>query len=130
VAEHRRPGDVVLVNSSSNWGFGYYWTADQPERQSDSSNLQGYIVTYRRSSGIVVATDRTAKAIGTALDSALALARERHGRIWVVRTHVQPSEESAWQQDYAERNESPQAQLYPPAGTGGSLVASVQLLTP
>jgi hypothetical protein len=30
IAAHAAPGDVILVNLSSNWGFAYYWPAGRP----------------------------------------------------------------------------------------------------
>jgi hypothetical protein len=114
VAAHRRPGDIVLVNLSSNWGFGYYWPADAPQRRRNSIVVQGYIVSYPDSTGIIVAIDRTLPAIQTALDSALAAARADHGRIWLVRSHVVNLEPRWWVQALAADNLTP----VPVAGAG------------
>jgi uncharacterized membrane protein len=95
VLAHARPGDVILVNMSSSWSFGYYWPRGQPSRQPDSVVLQGYVAYFHGQPDIVVARNRDVGGIAAAL--ALARAREGScGRIWLIRSHMVPSEVAAW----------------------------------
>jgi hypothetical protein len=97
VAGHAAPGDVILVNLSSNWGFAYYWPRGQPARRADSVVLQGYEAYFPGQPDIVVARNRDAGAVDAALAQALARARQGScGRIWLIRTHVSPAEGAAW----------------------------------
>ena len=97
VAAHAAPGDVILVNLNSNWGFAYYWPVGQPARRADAVVLQGYEAYFADQPRIVVARNRDQAGVDRAL--AQALAQSRHpgcGRIWLVRTHVTTAEGRAW----------------------------------
>ncbi|HVB27043.1 MAG TPA: hypothetical protein VNE21_03920 [Mycobacteriales bacterium] len=98
VEAHRAPGDVVLMNLSANWGFGYYWRGAGPSLTPDSVVAQGYIVDYPVRDGIIVSRDRTAAAIGAALSEARSLAAARPGghRIWLVLSHDAGPESGVW----------------------------------
>ena len=97
VAAHAVHGDVILVNLNSSWGFAYYWPAGAPARRADAVVLQGYEPYFPGEPNIVVARDRNAAGVDAALAQALGLARQRAcGRIWLVRTHVHPTEQNAW----------------------------------
>jgi hypothetical protein len=109
ITAHRQPGDVVLVNLSGNWGFGYYWTPNSPSYRRSDAVVQGYVVDYPASDGIVIATDRTAVAVQQALAKATGLASRRHGRIWLIRTHIDAAESVAWSNSIAP--DRPQAVL-------------------
>ena len=95
VAAHAAPGDVILVNLSSNWGFAYYWPLGTPARRADPAVLQGYEAYFPGQPRIIVARDRDPAGVNAALS--LALAREHAcGRIWLVRTHLSAAERAAW----------------------------------
>jgi hypothetical protein len=88
---------VVLVNQNSSWGFAYYWTAGAPARRADAAVLQGYEPYFPSEPDIVVARNRNAAGVDAALAQALTLARRRAcGRIWLIRSHVNPTEQKAW----------------------------------
>jgi hypothetical protein len=90
-------GNVILVNMSSNWGFAYYWPIGDPARRPGNAVLQGYEAYFPDQPDIVVARNRDLAAIDTALERALALARQHAcSRIWVVRTHLLAQEKLAW----------------------------------
>jgi hypothetical protein len=96
VAAHRSAADVVLVNSNSNWGFGYYWHVDKPARRPDT-NVHNYLIAYPQNPQIVLASDRTPATVDAALVAAVHQARTRPGaKIWLVRTHVNGPEAAAW----------------------------------
>lgn len=94
VAAHAAPGDVILVNLSSNWGFAYYWAAGVPARRA-SAAAQGYEAYFPGDRDIVVARTRDSAGVGAALSQALSQHRAC-GRIWLIRTHVIATERQAW----------------------------------
>lgn len=102
VAAHRQPGDVVLVNLSGGYGFAYYWSADRPLFERGGVEATGWYVTYPASTDIVIAADRDAAAVNRSVQQAEALAGPT-GRIWLVRTHVNPPEAAAWHSALAGR---------------------------
>jgi hypothetical protein len=102
VFRHAAPGDVILVNAASNWGFAYYWPVGRPGRRPDPRDLQGYQAYFPGQPRIIVARDRDPASVSAALAQSLAqsVARARHGRcgrIWLVRTHQSRPEKAAWQ---------------------------------
>jgi hypothetical protein len=98
VAAHAVHGNVILVNLNSSWGFAYYWPAGAPARRADAVVLQGYEPYFPAEPDIVVARNRNSAGVDAALAQALTLARQHAcGRIWLVRTHVNPTERKAWQ---------------------------------
>jgi len=98
VAAHAVHGDVILVNLNSSWGFAYYWPAGAPARRADAVVLQGYEPYFPAEPDIVMARNRNSAGVDAALAQALTLARQHAcGRIWLVRTHVNPAEQKAWQ---------------------------------
>ncbi|HXW46046.1 MAG TPA: hypothetical protein VEL03_14730 [Streptosporangiaceae bacterium] len=97
VAAHAAPGDPIVVSSNSNWGFAYYWPRGQPAHRPDTANLQGYEAYFPGQPRIIVATNRDAAAIGTAMRQALAeVTPGTCARVWLVRTHVSTGERAAW----------------------------------
>ena len=108
VAAHAGSGDVILVNMSSNWGFAYYWPDGRPSPRPDRAVLQEYEAYFPGQPRIVVAFNRTPSSVSAALARAVARAhaQSRPGtcaRIWLVRTHGSPAEDTAWQAALAQR---------------------------
>ena len=89
IAAHLAPGDLVLVNMHSNWGFAYYWPIGSPAIQPVTSNLQRFITVFPDQPNIFVATDRTQQAVTDVVDrvAAAAALRGAHARIWFVHQH-------------------------------------------
>ena len=82
---------------NSNWGFAYYWPYGHPARRATNVVFQDYLAYFPDQPRIVVAPDRDLAGVRTGL--ATALARIRPGScatIWLVRSHVIPSEQAAW----------------------------------
>ncbi|WP_238013234.1 hypothetical protein KZZ52_28195 [Dactylosporangium sp. AC04546] len=100
VAGHRGPGDVVLVNMSGQYGFAYYWPANRPQFVRGGVQATGWYVRYRPEDRIIVAADRDHRGIVGALDEARRLAGPG-GRVWLVRSHVQPAEAALWHEALA-----------------------------
>ena len=110
VAAHAAPGDVILVNLSSNWGFAYYWPDGRPSIRPDAAVLQEYEAYFPDQPRIVVAFNRDRAGVSAALSRAVARAQARARarpdacvRIWLVRTHVSPGELTAWRGALARR---------------------------
>ncbi|MET7402729.1 hypothetical protein ABZS66_55535 [Dactylosporangium sp. NPDC005572] len=95
VAGHRGPGDVVLVNFSGQYGFAYYWDRDRPLLRRGGPMATGWYVEYPADARILIAGGRDAGAVGAAVSDAERLAGAC-GRIWLVRSHVNPDEADAW----------------------------------
>lgn len=94
VAAHEQPGDVIVVGFLSSWGFGYYWTKDQPVREPTTANLQGFVVGFPKRPGIVIVRDRTRSGVDAAMAQASAAA-SRVGpgaRVWLVHDHTTAAE--------------------------------------
>jgi hypothetical protein len=97
VAAHAAPGDVILVNLNSNWGFAYYWPTGTPARRADPADLQGYETYFPGQPRIIVARGRDFAGVNAALTLALARARQHAcSRIWLIRSHVLSAEQAAW----------------------------------
>ena len=97
VSQQRQPDDVILLNSASGYGFGYYWHHDTPQWSKLPGNGIGFAVTYPTSSGIVVASGRDDPTISQALDVAQRELQARGGtKIWLVWIHLSAAETRAW----------------------------------
>jgi hypothetical protein len=96
VSRNIRPGDVVLVSSSSNYGFAYYWPDGEVSVDERPYLGPGFLLSYPGDDDIVVADDRRREEIEPALRAAVDRARQASGRIWVVRTHMVGYERKAW----------------------------------
>jgi hypothetical protein len=110
VAKHAAADDVILVNLNSNWGFAYYWPYGQPARRLTTVVRQGYVAYFPGQPRIVVAPNRNLAGVATALREALS--RVRPGsceRIWLIRSHVIPSEAAAWKAALAAAHLTPVA---------------------
>jgi hypothetical protein len=96
VAAERRPGDVILVNFSGQYGFAYYWHHDRPVFRRGGPQATGWRVDYPGADRIVVAEGRDPESVARALSRARDLVGS--GRIWLVRSHVNADEAQAWRQ--------------------------------
>jgi hypothetical protein len=97
VFRHAAPGDVIVVNLDSTWGFGYYWPVGTPARRPDKAVLQGYVTYFPGQPRIIQAQNRDQAGVSATLAQALTRSRQ-HGcsRIWLVRTHLNAAERAAW----------------------------------
>lgn len=99
---HQQPGDVVIVDLTANFGFGYY-RGSAPLSITDGAGTTGtgFLVRYDNPAVVAMrARDRSAPA------DALRAAERRlgpHGRVFVVRSHLSPPEAAGWQQALAAR---------------------------
>jgi hypothetical protein len=111
VAEHRRPGDVILVSDLGNFGFAYYWPHGRVVLRRDDSGA-GF---RARVAGVdaVYARDRTYRAIRDALADAVRRWRgpAGGGRLFIVRTHLNAAEIAGWHRAFAEMRVAPERAL-------------------
>jgi hypothetical protein len=101
---HFRPGDVVIVSYAASYAFAYYYQPAQPSFPAgDGPN--GHVVAYPGAPWIVVMHQRQAVDVATALTAARARVAAEHngarGRIWIIRSHLAPTEIQAWHRDLA-----------------------------
>jgi hypothetical protein len=95
VAKTRTDRDVVLVNSSAAFGFGYYWPNGSIDFRSDTSG-QGFRPEVRGVDAVYV-RGRTYFDVRDGLRAAVARWRGVSGsRLFIVRTHLNGSEAAAW----------------------------------
>ena len=98
LSAHLKPGDVVLVNMASTWGFAYYWDKGTPAVEPVTTNLNGFVMVYPKQQNILVATDRSTAAVDAVMDDAVAAAQESgpDARIWFIYQHTIPAELQAY----------------------------------
>jgi hypothetical protein len=99
---HRGPADSILINLSGQYGFAYYWSADQPRAYRGGPQATGWNLDYPAADRIVIAADRDWTSIARAV-AAADRATGPGGHIWLVRTHVNADEELAWREVLAGR---------------------------
>jgi hypothetical protein len=101
VADRRTDRDVVLVNSSGTFGLGYYWPKGSIDFRKDTSG-QGFRPEVRGLHAIY-AHGRTYADVLHALRTAVTRWRSEGSasRLFIVRTHVSPSETAAWKRAFA-----------------------------
>ena len=89
IAAHLRPGDVVVVNMLSNWGFAYYWPGGTVDYRRVTTNLPQFLAEIPEQPNILMAADRTPTAIDQVMARAAALvaARGSGARVWLVHQH-------------------------------------------
>ncbi len=102
VAAHRTAHDVILVNGSGNFGFAYYWPHGHVvlKRDNSGAGFRGRLAGVNA----VYATDRTNAAVEAALREAIRRSHgpDGDGRIYIVRTHLNGGELTAWRQAFAD----------------------------
>jgi hypothetical protein len=103
---HFRRGDVVIVSYAASYAFAYYYHGVDPSFRPDPVTANGHVPAYPGVPWIVTMTNRRAVDVANALATAEARIATEHGgtrgRIWIVRSHLQPTEIRAWQRDLAE----------------------------
>ena len=94
VAEHRTPGDLVLVNSSSNWAFGYYWPIGTPGIEPTTDNLQQFVAAFPDQPEIFVATRRDRTGVNDIMNQigAAVVAGGPNTRVWFIHQHFHGAE--------------------------------------
>jgi hypothetical protein len=96
--QNYRPGDILILNFTATWGFAYYDHSLIPTYRYDNTVSVGFIPTYPNLSWMVEMTNRTPASVDAAWNAAQAKAAQHPGaRIWIIRSHVQIPEATAWQ---------------------------------
>jgi hypothetical protein len=100
VAQHYQHGDVVLVSYMSSYGFSYYWPGADRRYSVDHSgkSSNGFFTRLADRADVVYASGRTEADTVDAMRRARALSRTSPatGRIWLIRTHLNEEETTAW----------------------------------
>ena len=100
VNAHRHPGDIVILDYSASWGFAYYERELTPTFEHIDYATTGFWPTYPDVPWLVEMPNRNASDVTAAVE----LARRRlagegtrsTGRVWIIRSHMQPTEATAW----------------------------------
>jgi hypothetical protein len=102
---HLRHGDVVIVSYAASYAFAYYYPQAEPSFVPDTEGPNAHVPAYPNVPWIIVMQNRQAADVSNALAAARAeIAAEpagARGRIWIIRSHLQSAEITAWQQDLA-----------------------------
>jgi hypothetical protein len=107
VAQHRRPGDVVVVSVGANWAFAYY-SPNAIDFVKAPHLANGFVARPHGMDGVLYVPSREPADVVATLRDALAQ-RGPNGRVWLVRSHVMPSEAAAWQQAEQTLHVAPQS---------------------
>lgn len=102
VASTLGPSDIVLVSSSANWGFAYYWPHGHVLTRRSAVFASGFLAQVGDVDA-VYASGRTRAAVLAALGAALDRQHNNgpRSRIYVVRSHVTVSEKEEWTHAFA-----------------------------
>jgi hypothetical protein len=104
VAAHAAGDDVILVNTSTAFGFAFYWPVGQPAIRTDHYVAQQYEPYFPDQPRIVVALNGKQAGVAAAVSQAVRQAvLHSCARIWLIRTHVSVSEQAAWSAVLAQR---------------------------
>jgi hypothetical protein len=102
---HFRRGDVVIVSYAASYAFAYYYPLANPSFPADPIGPNAHVPAYPTAPWIVVMTNRrpvdVANALAVARAKVAAEGSRTHGRIWIVRSHLQEAEKRAWQRNLA-----------------------------
>ena len=96
VLAHFKTGDVIVVSSSSRYGFDYYYPDPPTAYLPDIYSPVAWVPAYPGKPWIVMTTDRTTQTVDAALTTARQVAARDHGRIWIIMSHLTPGESAAW----------------------------------
>ena len=97
VEAYKRPGDVVLVNFPSNWGFAYYSHVRGLRFVRTSIISTGFIAVVPPTSDFLLMDSRSPAGIAAALSRARSRQALHPGAtLWVIRTHMNAVEQQGW----------------------------------
>ncbi|HET6213652.1 MAG TPA: hypothetical protein VFE14_12380 [Micromonosporaceae bacterium] len=98
VTAHSSPDDVIAISVMSSYGFAFYWQRN-PIEVVRYGNAVGWNVGVPTQPNIVWVQSDNAVGIRQFLDQALDRAGKlgHDSRVWLIRSHVLPTERDAWQ---------------------------------
>jgi hypothetical protein len=106
---HYRPGDVFLVDFGASYGFDYYYSTPTSYFPAAPGNAAGFIPQYL-DPNVIIMTTRNAPDFAVAMRKAIAVLdaepSSEHGRVWVIREHLFPTETDAWAKIFAQLGKS------------------------
>jgi hypothetical protein len=106
VEAHFRPGDVIIADYGTSYGFAYYYPQPATAYPQLLSNATGFIPQYPGNPRIIVLSTFNPPALTAALRQARAvLAAEpaaprsptARGRIWILMQHTYKVDDKRWQ---------------------------------
>jgi hypothetical protein len=106
LVEHQHPRDIVLLNFASAWGYAFYRGRTRfaiAEVANPPDGFPDFIPTFPGDRGVVVDPSGADADIRSALTTAERQARQLGARrIWIVLSHVSPSEHRVWRDALAD----------------------------
>jgi hypothetical protein len=99
VAGHRSDRDIILASRPSAFAFAYYWPGAKRAYGVDHKNTDsiGFLVRAGNVPGVEYVAGRTQGEVDNAVRDALARVKAGTAtRIWIIRSHIVPSERAAW----------------------------------
>jgi len=96
---HFQAGDVIVVSSSSRYGFDYYYKDPPGAYVPLTGSPVGWVPTYPGKPWILMTPERTPPVIAAGLGTARAMALRDHGRVWIVTSHLTTAEAAAYKTD-------------------------------
>ena len=100
VADHYRPGDVIVVSLPSSFGFSYYWPGAPIQYVKDDAVSMGFVTRVPGLRHVVYVGGLTPRDTTSAMRRALADAGPRSPRIWIIRTHLFDAEAASWERTF------------------------------
>ena len=97
-------GDTILVSVLGGYGFAYYWDLEDPVFFDTTKFATGFGVGYQ-DDDIIIASGRSFEEVDNALGRAIdqSTKPQSSGRLWLVRTHINGTEDAAWTRALDER---------------------------
>jgi len=104
VFTHAASDDVILVDTTSSFGFAYYWPVGRPAQRLGAAVAQQYEPYFPSQPRIVVALNVDADGVDPAVSRAAQEARSRScARIWLVTSQESPARWAEWTTALAQR---------------------------
>jgi len=103
-----RAGDVLILDEEANYQFAFYEHRLTPSYSHLSSAAVGFVPVYPNQKWIIGLRDRQPTSVDYSLSAAVsyidAEPAATRGRIWIIRSHMNPAEGGAWSADLAGRS--------------------------
>ncbi len=109
VVDRRQPGDVILVSSTANFGFAYYWPHAHLTFHVDDETGQGFRASVAHANAIYVRSrDYPDVLAGVRAAVARLRASSEGSHLYIVRSHMNRQDALTWEHAFATVQVTPQ----------------------
>jgi hypothetical protein len=109
VVERRHAGDVILVGSTANFGFAYYWPHAHLRFRDDRESGQGFRAEVTDADVLYVPSRAESEVIAAVREAVARLRVAPPGsRLYIVRSHMDRQDLAAWDRAFAAVQVTPQ----------------------